>query len=284
MNLPVIPSVHSVLAFLEYLHMNSISYKVILSYDSSLKKAALKYSWSPDVFSHRLVSEYLRSASINTRFTPIVRGIFDITTLALISQTCEILEDPALFRTVFLLAFFGFLRMSNMAPHSRYKFDGNRHFLRQDIIFAPPGAHILLKWTKTLQESTAHHFVQLPALSNPILCPVLALKKLLASRHLPNTSPLFVHPHPPYHPVIDTTIRDALKKVLHHIGIPIQGHGFHTFRRSGATLAYDNNVQLQHIMAHGLWRSSAVWTYLQNASMAPSIIPATFAAIIPQRL
>ena len=166
---------------------------MITSYVSSLKKAAHKYSWSPDVFPHRLVLEYLRSVSINTRFTPTVRGNFDTTTLSLISQICEILEDAALFRAVFLLAFFGFLRMSNIAPHSRYKFDKNKHFLRQDITFPAPGAHILLKWTKTLQESTAHHFVQLPALSNPILCPVLALKKLMASRPLPPLLFLFLY-------------------------------------------------------------------------------------------
>ena len=162
---------------------------------------------------------------------PTIRGIFDISTLTLISQTCDILKNASLFRAAFLLAFFGFHKMSNIAPHSRYKFDQNKHFLRQDIIFAQPGAHVLLKWAKTLQDSTVHHFVQLPALSNPILCPVLALKKLLASRPLPRTSPLFVHPHPPYHPVIDTTIRGALRKILDHIGVPLQGHGFCTFRR-----------------------------------------------------
>ena len=110
--------------------MNSIPYKVMLYYVYSLRQAARKYLWSPDVFSHRLVLEYLRSVSINTRFTATVRGIFDITTLSLISHTCEILDDPALFRAAFLLAFFGFLRMSNIAPHSRYKFDKNKHFLR----------------------------------------------------------------------------------------------------------------------------------------------------------
>ena len=136
--------------------------------------------------------------------------------------------------------------MSNIAPHSRYKFDKNKHILRQDIIFAEPGAHVSLKWTKTLQESSAHHFVQLPTLSNSVVCPVLALKKPIAPRPLPPYFPLFAHPHPPYHPVVDTTIRDALKRVLDHICIPQTGHGFHTFRRSGATLAYDNNVQLQH--------------------------------------
>ena len=136
--------------------------------------------------------------------------------------------------------------MSNMAPHSRFKFDSNRHFLRQDVIFADPGAHILLKWTKTLQDRSAHHFVQIPSLANHIICPVRALQQLLQSRPLPPSSPLFVHLFPPFNPVIDTTIRDGLRKILDHLGIPLSGHGFHTFRRSGATLAFDNNVQLQH--------------------------------------
>ena len=94
MDLPILPSVHSALAFLEYLHMNALSHKVIVNYVSSLKKASIKYSWSPDVFTHRLILEYLRSVSINTRFSPTVRGIFDISSLLLISQTCAILEDP----------------------------------------------------------------------------------------------------------------------------------------------------------------------------------------------
>ena len=179
--------------------------------------------------SHRLVSDYLRSISINTRFAPTPRGIFDLTTLASISQACDILVDPLLFWAIFLLAFFAFLRMSNIAPHSRFKFDSYNHFLRQDIIFI-----ILIKWTKTLQDSSAHHFVQIPALKNVALCPVLALKKLLDFRPFPPSSPLFIHPFTPFHPVIDTTIRDALRKVLVHIGIPLVGHGFHSFRRSGA--------------------------------------------------
>ena len=275
---------HSILAFLEYLHINSISHKLILNYISSLKRAAVKYNWQYQVLSHRLVMEYLRSISINTRFAPIPRGIFDLPTLALISRTCDILTDPILFKSIFLLAFFAFLQMSNMAPHSRFKFDCNRHFLRQDVICADPGAHILLKWTKTLQSRSEHHFVQIPSLANPIICPVRALHQRLQSRPLPPSSPLFVHLLPPFNPVIDTTIRDGLKKILEHLGIPLPGHGFHTFRRSGATLAFYNNVQLQHIMSHGLWRSSAVWTYLQNASVAPSVIPSTFASIIPSHL
>ena len=69
---------------------------------------------------------------------------------------------------------------------------------------------------------------------------------------------LFVHEQPRYLIVIDTTIRDALKKVLSHVGLPSEGFGFHVFRRSGDTVAFDHQVPLEHIMAHGIWQSNAV--------------------------
>ena len=140
---------------------------------------------------------------------------------------------------------------------------------------------MVIKWTKTLQHHRSHHIVQLPTIKNHFSCPVRALRALLASRILSPSAPLFANNFSPYGQVIDTHVRDALKKVLSQINIPLRPHGFHTFRRSGATLAFDNNISLQNIMAHGLWRSSAIWTYLQNASQAPSIIPSTFARVIP---
>ena len=97
-------------------------------------------------------------------------------------------------------------------------------------------------------------------------CPTRALQALLRSRSLPPAAPLFVHISSPFLPVIDTHIRDSLKRILISLDIPLSGHGFHTFRRSDATFAFDHNVLLQNIMAHGLWRSSLVWVYLQNSS------------------
>ena len=94
--------------------------------------------------------------------------------------------------------------------------------------------------------------VQLPTIDNLLLCPVRALKTLLKSRPLPPTHPLFANNFPPYSQVIDTHVRDPLKSVLGTLNISPIGHGFHSFRRSGATFAYDNNIPLQNIMAHGL--------------------------------
>ena len=138
-----------------------------------------------------------------------------------------------------------------------------------------------MKWTKTLQDRKAHHMVQLPAINNMYLCPVRALRALMASRPLPPSAPLFAVAYPPHHQIIDTHIRDALKQILTHLSIPLSGHGFHTFRRSGATFCFNNNVSLQNIMAHGLWRSSAIWTYLQHSTQAASTVPLTFASKIP---
>ena len=131
-----------------------------------------------------------------------------------------------------------------------------------------------------MQNRTAHQFVQIPQLPNSDLCPVTAIQSLLDSRPLPPTSPLFVHEKPHCLVVIDTTIRDAFKSVLLHIGHPSEGFGFHAFRRSGATVAFDHQVPLEHIMAHGLWRSNAVWNYLQTSSVAPFSVPLAFASLI----
>ena len=281
MNLPLQTTVYNLLVFLEYLHSNKLSPKVIQNYLSSIRTAAIKYNLQVQHTSSHLLTRFIRSISINSPFAPTPRGVFEIKTMYHISRACDSLSDPHLFRAIFLTAYFAFLRMSNVAPHSTKQFDPSKHFLRQDAIFGHPGIHLIVKWTKTLQDHRSHHIVQLPELHNPYLCPVRALRSLLSSRPLPPTAPLFATIRPPHPQIIDTHIRNALKSILQSLNIPPASFGFHTFRRSGATFAFDHNVSLQNIMSHGLWRSSAVWIYLQNASLAPSTIPCTFRAHIP---
>ena len=129
---------------------------MIRNYLSSLTSLGQFYGLDTSHLSHPAVSRFLRSLSINSPFRPTPRGIFDIITLYHISKDCDSLPDPLLFRDIFLVAFYAFLRLSNIAPHSSRQFSHSKHFLRKDLIFAPPGAHLLIKWTKTLQETTSH--------------------------------------------------------------------------------------------------------------------------------
>ena len=160
MKLPPSFSLQSFLCFLEFLRVNHISPKVIRNYLSSLRSMAKLYKIPSESLYHHSVNLYMRSIIINSALKPIPRGAFDITMLLLISQACDSLFDPPLFRAVFLLAFFGFLRMSNIAPHSISAFDYSRHLNRHDVIVAPPGAHMLIKWAKTLQDRVGHHLIQ----------------------------------------------------------------------------------------------------------------------------
>ena len=170
-------------------------------------------------FSYPLLSRFLRSISINSQFSPSPKEIFDIKTIYFISLSCDILQDPVLFRTIFLVACYVFLRMSNIAPHSLSKFDPNKHFLRKDLIFGPPGAHLIIKWSKTLQSSKSYHVVQLPSISNIFLCPVRALKALINSIPLSDHSPLFTTLSPPYSQIIDTVVRGRHSKQFFRIGV-----------------------------------------------------------------
>ena len=110
-----------------------------------------------------------------------------------ISRACDSLHDPILYRAIFLVAFYGFLRLSNIAPHSIRQFLQFKHFLRKYLIFGPPGAHFLIKWTKTIQDNNSSHIIRLPEVNNFYLCPVRTLKALLSSRLLPSTAPLICY-------------------------------------------------------------------------------------------
>ena len=57
-------TIQTVLSFLEFLYLNSISPRVIVNYVSSLKTAAKRYKWDSDPLHHQLASAYLSSISI----------------------------------------------------------------------------------------------------------------------------------------------------------------------------------------------------------------------------
>ena len=143
-------------------------------------------------------------------------------TLYRISVFCDILSDPMLYRAIFMTAFF---RMSNIALTVPENLTIITIFY-DNIIFAPPGAHLLIKWTKTLQHHKAHHWIQLPTIQHNLLCPVRALRSLLQSRPQPQSAPLFANIFKPHSQVIDTHVRDALKRILVHNNIPLRGYGF----------------------------------------------------------
>ena len=159
--------------------------------------------WNCNSLLHPSIPLFIKSITNNGNFQPKFKGYFDITIMKKYLWLVNILVTQ-IYMGDFPVSFFAGLRISNIAPHSRAAFSPFIHLLRKDVIFAPPGAHILIKWAKNMQQATAHKFVQIPRLSDTDLCPVTAIRKLMKSRPLDKNQPLFVECNPPFAQVIDT--------------------------------------------------------------------------------
>jgi len=273
-NIKDIQNLHFILAFIQLLHDNGLSRGTVANYISACKHNFQAFDLNHKVFHHHQVQLLLKSFDINRplQFKP--KGIISIALLQEIINTCSILPFPVLFQAIFLFAYFSFLRISNLAPPTASSFDLTRHLTRGDVIWGPPGAHIIIKWAKSLQLRGQFQVVQIPMLHASVLCPVKALKKYLSLSQVHVNQPLFCNINGS--PVTQTHIRNALATILRHLGLPPDQFTFHAFRRSGATLAFNNNVQLQNIQLHGGWRSSAIWAYLNSTHQAAGQVARTF--------
>ena len=263
---------HVILAFMQLLADNNLTPATIANYVSAIKQSLLFYGISVTAFDNIKISLFLKSLTINRPLAIREQGIIDFALLSSISQACHHVDQPLMFRSIFLLAFFGFFRISNFAPVKIQDFDPTRHFARGDVFWADPGAHILLKWAKNLQTRDKFHIVQIPSLDNPLLCPVLALSTYFQQCRVDANA---------FQCVTQGKIRCALAIILTQLNIPLHFISFHSFRRSGATAAFNANVKLQNIQAHGGWRSSAVWAYLKNTKTASAAEAKSFQSIIP---
>ena len=76
-----------------------------------------------------------------------------------------------IFKAVYLVAFFSFLRISNLVSHSIASYSHLKQLARADVIFAPPGALLIIKWSKTLQANNKAKVLKIPSIENAALCP-----------------------------------------------------------------------------------------------------------------
>ena len=93
---------------------------------------------------------------------------------------------PAL-RVCLTFGFFAVLRQLNLVPPSAAQFDPMWPTCRGDIVMAPPGLQILVRWTKTHQSVGQAPVLPIPEVSGHPTDPVAAYRLLLAAS--PTTSP-----------------------------------------------------------------------------------------------
>ena len=123
---------------------------------------------------------------------------------------------------------------------------------------------------KNIQAPEKTH-VKLPVIRDSVLCPVATLQALMNKLVLSPDQPLFVLHN--FALLTQSMLRTRLATFLRTMVFPLLRYRFHTFTRSGATIAYDADSLLTSIPMHGAWHSNLVWSYISDNTAQSLQVP-----------
>ena len=164
----------------------------------------------------------------------------------------------SLLSSVFLLAFYGFLRISEFTSLSNL-FDSNKDISFADLTFHPSHYCLFLKRSKgkgscsIIVARTRSHF-----------CPYKSMVKYLRLRSSPDSSPLFLTPS--NNPMSQNWFMQHLRKVLQQCNLPSHQFSGHSFRIGAATSAAMQGISSASLQQMGRWSSSAYASYIRPDS------------------
>ena len=150
------------LSFLEYLQQNHISAGKLQNYLTAMH---IVNGLETVSFKDERLPLFLKASRIQRPFKPRILAHLDISLLDHLIMQFEKFQSPVVFKSLYLLMFFSFLRLSNVLPHSIAKFDYTRQLARADVIFGTSGAVLLIKWSKTMQNRRDFVTILLPDLA-----------------------------------------------------------------------------------------------------------------------
>ena len=166
----------------------------------------------------------------------------------------------------FLVAFFSFLRISNLVPYKSSDLGSSKAYflMRSDVSFSATGAVLRVYRTKTIQFHQRVLEIPLPLIPNSILCPVSALKNYFSLVPAPLDSPLFmVSVGSGIKPVLASHFNRFFKACVRAAGFDPQHFSSRSFRQGGATFAFNCGAPSEFIKAQGDWQSDAYLIYLK---------------------
>lgn len=165
---------------------------------------------------------------------------------------------------MFLIAFFTFLRKSNLTLKSVACFNPDTDLTRADIIVRDNFLILQIKKSKTVQFNEHVHLLPVVCIPNSVLCPVSAYHHMLDLVPATSSSPAFVYPTKKgLMPVTHSFFVTSLRKFLGLAGLQPDLYSGHSFRRGGCTFAFQSGVSSDLIKLHGHWSSDAYQQYLQ---------------------
>jgi integrase len=184
----------------------------------------------------------------------------------LLHAICASNYEAIRFETAFLVAFFGFLRIGELAADSNVI--NNGHIIGiHDVAIKGNHMNLTIRSSKTDQkgDSTTLKFERV---TSGGLCPVRAMERFLAIRP-DKEGPLLIHFGG--RPLTRYQFDHMLKKGISNMGLDHKVFSPHSFRIGAATAAAVGGVPIESIKSMGRWKSSAVLLYIRPQRMIQSI-------------
>jgi integrase len=231
-------SIFTLLSFIEFLNDNNLTVPTIKNYVSSIKTKFSSCNVSVEVFLSPQCTLTLSSLSKNYSPPVSIKPVFTPQQFVRLVTQCARMPLHIFYSTAFIFAYLALLRISNVAPPSSATFNPRRHLRRGDVILHPNYLSIHLRWTKTLQRYRQSARVKLYPIHNSPICPVTAFGTLQRSFPVHPTDPFLSYRSSGQLFIISQSdLRRALKRLVSAISLH-SSLTFHSFRRSGASLAY----------------------------------------------
>ena len=266
---------------MEFLHQSGHSNSSIANYMTVIRAFHIIHGFPIYSFRDERIQLYLKALKNAAPRQPYIRPTLDVSVLNSLILFCETTQHPLVFKALYLVSFFLFLRLSNLLPHSLSLFDSTRQLACGDMD---------MPWNQPRYcygsgQKPYRIGSQFPPFHSLIsgestLCPIQPLTTMIQAYHASKNDPLFVtakNSQPV--PLTDSLAHKHLKKAssVFNISPPLT---FHAFRREGASWAFSHGVPLEHIMRHGTWHSNAIWTYLSSSPSTIATVSAAFQAAL----
>ena len=243
--------------FTEYMAQQGFRAQTLSNYVSVFNHFFSLYAMDTSVLQSRVIKLAIKSVAHNASLSFWIKGILAVKSLRLLVQILKIHQDSDMLTSLVLLGFFGFFRLATLVPSARARLSAARYPTHGDVIWGPPGAHLITKCAKNMQISGHSQIVQLPQLLDKLLCSVSALHQIVSSNPIHRDKPIFMVEEQGAAVILTTSrVRLALRKAIATIGLELKEYGSHSL--------------------HGGWKSDVVWKYLTKAPKAAGSVALAF--------
>ena len=254
------PSIASITLFIAWLSLRGFSYNTARSYISAIAFNC-KLRSTPDVSANYVVQKALeglrRSGKARRTRLPITRELLQVI-ISTLPSICTNSYETHLFTAAYCLAFFGFLRISELTVVRNQQ---SSHVLNvSDVSFQDNNQFLLLHVRFSKTDQYGHGSRLKLGRTGASVCPVLSLLQYLHQRPA-GPGPLFCHLNRA--PLTRYQFTAVLKKCLNRFNINYKAYSSHSFRIGAATAAAMAGHPSELIKQAGRWKSEIFRTYIR---------------------